>query len=161
MSLSMGFYPSREALQKSLGFETLEKQPTDYQHYGTTIGLSIVLTVLGVYIRSLGKVYALVGGVAATTLAYILPAAAYLATRSIRDPIQDEAKTALLQHSSRLSYHSVGESSTTSDTPIEEEPVVVDLDEGPACWYLDAAAGLLILWGLVVMFFATKNVFSQ
>lgn len=158
----MGFYPSREALQKSLGFETLEKQPTDFQHYGTTIGLSVILTILGVYVRSLGKVYALVGGVAATTLAYILPASAYLATRSIRDPLQDEAKASLLQNSSRISYHSVGESSTTSDnTPIIEEPVLVNLEEGPTSWYMDVAAGLLILWGLVVMFFATKNVFSQ
>jgi sodium-coupled neutral amino acid transporter 11 len=127
--------------------------------------------VLGLYIRSVGKVYALIGGVAATTLAYILPAASYLATRSIRGQLHDESKQTLLQqHDNNRSYHSIGEcssSSTSSDNDnkpiiaIEEEPVVIDLDDGSPCWYLDLAAGLLIVWGFVVMFYSTKGVFAQ
>lgn len=169
----MAFYPAREALQKTLGFETSEKQPTSSQHYGSTILLSIVITLLGLYIRSVGKVYALIGGVAATTLAYILPAASYLATRSIRGQVHDESKQTLLQqHDNSRSYQSIGECSSSSSSnsssdgnrpiiAVEEEPVVINLDDGSPCWYLDLAAGLLIVWGFVVMFYSTKGVFAQ
>ncbi|ORZ13953.1 transmembrane amino acid transporter protein-domain-containing protein [Absidia repens] len=166
LTVPMGFYVCRDAIQKSLGFETPEKQPTNYQHYGTTIALSVLITVLGIYIRSVGKVYSLIGGVASTTLTYILPAATYLATRSVRGHLRDEAKQGLLQNSVR-SYNSTGESSTHSNgdnqppVVIEEEPVVIDLDDGAPCWYLDLTAGLLVIWGLVVMFFATKSVLTQ
>ncbi|ORZ06074.1 transmembrane amino acid transporter protein-domain-containing protein [Absidia repens] len=198
LTVPMAFYPAREALQKTLGFETPERQPNSYQHYGTTIVISIAITVLGLYVRSVGKVYALIGGVSATTLAYILPAASYLVTRSIRGQIHDESKDPLLLHSGQ-SYNSIGEgshgnnngndnsSSTSNDSnsnssssssssssrrqnanndmippvPIEEEPVVIDLHDGSPCWYLDLAAGLLIIWGLIVMFFSTKGVFTQ
>lgn len=179
----MAFYPAREAIQKTLGFETSEKQPNAYQHYGITILISILLTILGIYVRSIGKVYALIGGFAATTLAYIIPAAAYLKTRSISKYTQEESKQALLQHDnfSNHSGESSGNHSTTSgnvtSTPVstrrgtevaedneesqivvEEEPVVIDLDDGKPCWFLDIGAILLIVWGFVVMFFSTKSV---
>lgn len=77
----MGFYPTREAIQKSLGFETATQQPTNFQHYTLTFVLFFFIMGLGVAVRSLGIVYSLVGGFAATTLSYILPAATYLVTR--------------------------------------------------------------------------------
>ncbi|KAI8330607.1 transmembrane amino acid transporter protein-domain-containing protein [Chlamydoabsidia padenii] len=164
LTVPMAFYPAREALQKSLGFETSDKQPTNTQHYITTIILSILITILGLYIRSLGKVYALIGGVAATTLAYILPALSYLVTRSVRGQVHDESKQALLQHNNKPGYHSVGSSSSdtsSDDIVVEEEPIIINLDDGSPCWYMDLTAGLLIVWGLLVMFYSTKGVFAQ
>ncbi|CAO3653059.1 unnamed protein product [Cunninghamella echinulata] len=183
LTVPMAFYPAREAIQKTLGFETSEKQPNAYQHYGITILISILLTILGIHVRSIGKVYALIGGFAATTLAYIIPATAYLKTRSISKYTQEESKQALLQHDN-LSHHS-GESSNNRSTTngimtpaptstrrgteveeneeeqqilVEEEPIVIDLDDGKPCWFLDIGAVLLIVWGFVVMFFSTKSV---
>ncbi|KAI9301270.1 transmembrane amino acid transporter protein-domain-containing protein [Cunninghamella echinulata] len=80
LTIPLGFYPTREAVQKVLGFETNDKQPNKWQHLTVTYVLFFVLLFAGVQIRSLGKVYGLVGGISATTLAFILPAAAYLVT---------------------------------------------------------------------------------
>ncbi|KAI9310168.1 transmembrane amino acid transporter protein-domain-containing protein [Dichotomocladium elegans] len=80
-SIPMGFHPTREAVQKMLGFETATRQPTELQHYAVTGCLFVFLMIAGIAVRSLGKVYSLVGGFSATTLAYILPATAYLVTR--------------------------------------------------------------------------------
>lgn len=168
----MAFYPAREAIQKTLGFETSEKQPNAYQHYGITILISILLTILGVYVRSIGKVYAIIGGFAATTLAYIIPGLAYLKTRSITKFSQEESKQALLQHDHSTAIVNCGGESSSSENDdnendpsshilIEEEPVVIDLDDGGPCWYLDISAVLLIIWGFVVMFFSTRSVIIE
>lgn len=76
----LGFYPTREAVQKVLGFETATKQPSQLQHYTVTFVLFFVILFGGFTVRSLGKVYGLVGGVSATTLAFILPSIAYWVT---------------------------------------------------------------------------------
>lgn len=76
----LGFYPTREAVQKALGFETATKQPNQVQHYTVTFVLFFFILLGGVTVRSLGKVYGLVGGISATTLAFILPSMAYWVT---------------------------------------------------------------------------------
>ncbi|KAI8342305.1 transmembrane amino acid transporter protein-domain-containing protein [Chlamydoabsidia padenii] len=80
LTIPLGFYPTREAVQKTLGFETATKQPTDLQHYTVTFVLFFFILFGGVTVRSLGKVYGLVGGVSATTLAFIIPSIAYWVT---------------------------------------------------------------------------------
>jgi sodium-coupled neutral amino acid transporter 11 len=67
----LGFYPTREAVQKALGFETATKQPNQVQHYTVTFVLFFFILLGGITVRSLGKVYGLVGGISATTLAFI------------------------------------------------------------------------------------------
>ncbi|KAI9494094.1 transmembrane amino acid transporter protein-domain-containing protein [Zychaea mexicana] len=78
LTVPMAFYPARDAVQKSLGFETSEKQPTAIQHYGVSVVLFVVFLFFGVSVRSLGKVYSVVGGFASAYLAYIMPALAYI-----------------------------------------------------------------------------------
>ncbi|KAI7860015.1 transmembrane amino acid transporter protein-domain-containing protein [Circinella umbellata] len=78
LTVPMAFYPARDAVQKSLGFERAEKQPTTVQHYGVTIVLFVVFLLFGITVRSLGKVYSIVGGFASAYLAYIMPALAYI-----------------------------------------------------------------------------------
>ena len=170
----MGFYPTREAVQKSLGFETATQQPTDWQHYTVTFILYAVLLATGVVIRSLGKVYALVGGLSATTLSFILPGAAYLVTRRCTNervaPIltsttvvaayDDFDKTPVFQDTASVAsssrYFDEEDASTVNGTePMDD----IDLPE-PSRW-LDIAAGLLIVWGFMVMFFSTSGVFTQ
>lgn len=80
-TIPMCFYPTREAVQKMLGFETATRQPTQMQHYVVTVLLFALLMGTGIAVRSLGKVYSLSGGIAATSLAFILPATCYLVTR--------------------------------------------------------------------------------
>ncbi|KAI8378173.1 transmembrane amino acid transporter protein-domain-containing protein [Choanephora cucurbitarum] len=152
LTIPMVFYPFREAVQKMIGFETANKQPTAVQHYAVTVVLFVFLTGLGIYIRSLGKVYGFIGGFAATFLAYILPASACLITRRYPAVLPDMV------------------SSVT--TPTEDDDVVLieqdeevnglkDEIESEAVPFgmLDFAAIFLIIWGLVVMVFATAGVF--
>ncbi|CAO3595491.1 unnamed protein product [Absidia cylindrospora] len=80
LTIPIAFHPTREAVQKTLGFETVTKQPTQLQHYTVTFVLFFIILFGGVTVRSLGKVYGLVGGVSATTLAFILPSMAYWVT---------------------------------------------------------------------------------
>ncbi|KAI7860543.1 transmembrane amino acid transporter protein-domain-containing protein [Circinella umbellata] len=80
-TIPMCFYPTREAVQKSLGFETATKQPNQIQHYSVTVIVFVILMAIGIAVQSLGKVYALAGGFAATTIANILPGATHLVTR--------------------------------------------------------------------------------
>lgn len=166
----MGFYPTREAVQKLLGFETKTHQPTQTQHYIVTILLFILITVLGIYVRSLGKVYTLIGGFAGTCLAYILPAAACLISRRrpavagvVTSAIIDteSAKTPLL-HKSHSSSSSTIPKATEEDIlfeQVEEIPIVLD-DSIPSFGLLDCTAVVLLIWGLVVMFFATVGSFK-
>jgi sodium-coupled neutral amino acid transporter 11 len=166
----MGFYPTREAVQKLLGFETATRQPNNVQHYTVTVILFLVITCLGITVRSLGKVYALIGGFAATFLAYILPAAACLVTR--RYPavvgtvsstmIDDEAtiKTPLIGNTRPASSSSSAEDvMLNDDEDLVTMPIILD-DSIPKFGLLDASAVLLLIWGVVVMIFATSGVFK-
>lgn len=152
----MAFLPTREAVQKLLGFETHTRQPTATQHYAVTAVLFLIIMYIGITVQSLGKVYALVGGFAATTLAYIIPAAAYLFTST-----------------NRLGRRSKGKEPATPATPStiddeetllnqeEEVDAIISLEEQPVCWWLVAAACFLIVWGFIVMFLAAFSVFSS
>lgn len=168
----MGFYPTREAVQKLLGFETKTHQPTQTQHYVVTVILFILITMIGTYVRSLGKVYTLIGGFAGTCLAYILPAAACLisrrrpavagiATNTIIDT-EVTTKTPLLQKmhsSSSSSLPKVIIEENILFEQVEEIPIVLD-DTIPAFGLLDFMAVVLFIWGFVVMVFATAGSFK-
>lgn len=167
---SMGFYPTREAVQKLLGFETATRQPNKIQHYTVTVVLFFMITALGITVRSLGKVYALIGGFAATFLAYILPAAACLITR--RYPaVVGSVTTAMMDDETNIKAPLLGRLSATSSTTsssknivFEEEivlteSIVID-DSIPKFGLLDISAIVLLIWGTVVMVFATSGVFK-
>ncbi|KAG1459403.1 hypothetical protein G6F56_006169 [Rhizopus delemar] len=79
LTVPMAFYPARDAVQKTIGFETSDRQPTNVQHYGVTVILFAFFLVCGIRIHSLGKVYSIVGGIASSFLAYIIPGFAYIA----------------------------------------------------------------------------------
>ncbi|KAI7903321.1 transmembrane amino acid transporter protein-domain-containing protein [Cokeromyces recurvatus] len=79
LTVPMAFFPARDAIQKTIGFETIGHQPTPMQHYSVTVILFAVFLILGIQINSLGKVYSVVGGVASSFLAYIIPGFAYIA----------------------------------------------------------------------------------
>ncbi|KAL9546950.1 hypothetical protein MBANPS3_006407 [Mucor bainieri] len=170
LTIPMGFYPTREAVQKLLGFETATRQPSKIQHYVVTVALFVVITALGITVRSLGKVYALIGGFAATFLAYILPAAACLITR--RYPaVAGTVTTTIVDDETGIKAPLLGKLSATSSTAsssenilFEEEVVVTEsiiLDDSiPKFGLLDISAVVLLIWGTVVMVFATSGVFK-
>lgn len=180
----MGIFPTREAIQKSLGFETANKQPTNTQHYVVTIALFIVILAISVAVRSLGVVYSLVGGFSATTLAYILPASAYLVTRRVYlqniqsgsnmpnniigvFPTLTESTTITPEESdlkAPISWDGASVSSSSRQLVFDDDVATVDGDIEEAdlsmdrslkpSWFLDIAACLLICWGFTVMFFS-------
>lgn len=175
----MGIFPTREAIQKSLGFETSTKQPTNIQHYAVTIILFITILSISIVVRSLGTVYSLVGGFSATTLAYILPAASYLATRRVylkRNifpnnvfPTLTGATTIAEGDENDLKTQSLlweTNSTSSSSRLLDDDVSTVDgfifdhvsnekaLQPG---WFLDMAAVLLIIWGFTVMFFSISG----
>lgn len=78
LTVPMAFYPARDALQKAIGLESNTRQPTNTEHYALTVILFIFFLTLGVQLNSLGKVYSVVGGIASSFLAYIIPGYAYL-----------------------------------------------------------------------------------
>lgn len=154
----MGFYPTREAVQKLLGFETATRQPTNIQHYSVTVVLFTLITILGITVRSLGKVYALIGGFAATFLAYILPGIACLVTR--RYPQVEGLVTT--QPDDEMTAKSPLRADRTSSTSSDEmimAPIIID-DTIPKFGLLDFSAVILVIWGTVVMIFATSGVFK-
>ncbi|KAG0741678.1 hypothetical protein G6F57_002110 [Rhizopus arrhizus] len=153
LTIPMAFHPTREVVQKLLGFETAERQPNKIEHYVVTLMLFIIITTLGITIRSLGKVYALIGGFAATCLAYILPSIAYLITRRQpystipiidNDPSDDEITNIKVP----WMIHQDSSSSTSSS---------ITLDPIPKFGLLDVAAVFTLLWGVIVMIFATSG----
>ncbi|OAD74679.1 hypothetical protein PHYBLDRAFT_99197, partial [Phycomyces blakesleeanus NRRL 1555(-)] len=77
LTVPMAFYPARDAIQKTLGFESASRQPTFFQHHVVTLIMFAFFLSLGINIRSLGKVYSLVGGIASSFLAYIIPGTSY------------------------------------------------------------------------------------
>ncbi|OBZ88437.1 putative sodium-coupled neutral amino acid transporter 11 [Choanephora cucurbitarum] len=78
LTVPMAFYPARDAVQKTIGFESGDRQPTSLEHYSVTVILFTVFLMFGVQIHSLGKVYSIVGGIASSFLAYIIPGLAYI-----------------------------------------------------------------------------------
>ncbi|KAI9315366.1 transmembrane amino acid transporter protein-domain-containing protein [Dichotomocladium elegans] len=131
LTIPMGFYPTRECTLKLLGLG--HRPGSTVQHWVITVAVFLTLLYLGVTVRSLGKVYAIVGGFSATTLANIIPAAAYLATHHPSAALakvlteDDEEHRALLATS-----------------------IPSDRRRRPSAW-LHMAAYLLIIWGFVVM----------
>lgn len=120
----MAFYPAREAVQKTIGFETAERQPTTLQHYSVTVILFAVFLIFGVQIRSLGKVYSVVGGIASSFLAYIIPGFAYVA----------------VFHPNWL------------NRPTLIDPACLKV-QAKSTWWLDIASIILIIFGIIVMSF--------
>lgn len=193
LTIPMGIFPTREAIQKSLGFETAHKQPTNTQHYAVTIILFAVILSLSIAVRSLGTVYSLVGGFSATTLAYILPAAAYLVTRkayyrNVEALIQNNSGKPnnivvfpTLTGSTTLTAEETSEfktpimwdtasiSSSSRNLMFDDDVATVDGTEEygemdmsadrslEPHWFLDIAAGLLIVWGFSVMFVSVSS----
>ncbi|KAG1558289.1 hypothetical protein G6F49_004630 [Rhizopus delemar] len=153
LTIPMAFHPTREAIQKLLGFETAERQPNKIEHYVVTLMLFIIITTLGITIRSLGKVYALIGGFAATCLAYILPSIAYLITRRqpystipiIDNDLSDDEITNI-----KVPWMIHQDSSSSTSSSITLDPI-------PKFGLLDVAAIFTLLWGVIVMIFATSG----
>ncbi|GAA5802316.1 hypothetical protein HPULCUR_007780 [Helicostylum pulchrum] len=159
LTIPMGFYPTREAVQKLLGFETATRQPTNIQHYSVTVVLFTLITILGITVRSLGKVYALIGGFAATFLAYILPGIACLVTR--RYPQVEGSVTTILpdDETTAKSPLLADRTCSTSSDEMIMAPIIID-DTIPSFGLLDFSAVILVIWGTVVMIFATSGVFK-
>jgi amino acid permease len=196
LTIPMGIFPTREAVQKSLGFETANKQPTNTQHYAVTVVLFAIILAISVVVRSLGTVYSLVGGFSATTLAYILPASAYLVTRSAYKnnklifndsdrkpsnivvfptltgsttltPDENDLKsqpllweTCSIASSSRNLLLDDDAATVDGGDDLCNEPYMMDTKSLKPHWFLDIAAGLLIVWGFVVMFFSISATFQ-
>ncbi|KAI8062851.1 transmembrane amino acid transporter protein-domain-containing protein [Gongronella butleri] len=191
LTIPLGFYPTREAVQKVLGFETNHKQPTDTQHYTVTFVLFAVLLGLGISIRSLGKVYGLVGGISATTLAFILPSIAYLYTTkpwfqsshrpswtntltprpSVSPSIVDDKMPLLWEvtstaSSSRTPYSYVDDEDVSTvdgafDEAADEDDLITSDYIGSPNRFLDGAAVVLFIWGILVMFLSCYSVLVQ
>ncbi|CDH53928.1 amino acid transporter [Lichtheimia corymbifera JMRC:FSU:9682] len=137
LTVPMAFYPARDAVQKSLGFETEYRQPTAVEHYGVTTVMFVILLAFGITVHSLGKVYAVVGGLASAYLAFIMPSLSYLrAFRPswIRQPPVDEC-VPLLQTSYK-----------------EQVP--------KPTWWLDVTSIILLLFGSVIMLFTAISAFK-
>lgn len=147
--ISMAFFPARDAVQKALGLETAEKQPSNLQHYGLTVILFTIFLALGVSLDSLGKVYSVVGGIASSFLAFIIPGYAYLkifrpfaifSTSGDSDELIPFAKpppTTMAQQADDLS---------------KEIP--------PSCsWLLSVCATFLVFFGSMVMFMTMFGAF--
>ncbi|KAI8997506.1 transmembrane amino acid transporter protein-domain-containing protein [Pilobolus umbonatus] len=193
LTIPTAIFPTREAIQKSLGFETSTKQPSDVQHYLVTVLLFAFTITTSICVTSLGTVYSLVGGFSATTLAYILPAISYLATRKAYTkymdadttanvpnnahnannylfpvltssttitPDESDFKTPMLWETNSIassSRHLLFDDAATVDGVTIDEEITVDSRSLAPCWYLDIAAGLLIIWGFSVMVLSVSS----
>ena len=141
----MAFYPARDAVQKSLGFERAEKQPTTVQHYGVTIVLFVIFLVFGITVRSLGKVYSVVGGFASAYLAYIMPALAYIGAF----------------HPNWLPWYRTKIIAQTEGQPLllkDDDTAILVLPKRKV--WLDISSILLLGFGSVVMVFTAVKAFE-
>ncbi|KAI8332857.1 transmembrane amino acid transporter protein-domain-containing protein [Chlamydoabsidia padenii] len=136
LTVPMAFYPARDAIQKTLGLETVHKQPSNFQHYSMTVILFTMFLAIGVNIRSLGKVYSVVGGIASSFLAYIIPGYSYL---KIFHPF---TTTAVKNHTSEL------EPLVKPSTMQQEDMTQEDLS---VSWMLSVNSTALMLFGSMVM----------
>ncbi|KAG0735702.1 hypothetical protein G6F16_008634 [Rhizopus arrhizus] len=129
LTVPMAFYPARDSVQKMIGFETTNRQPTNIQHYTVTTILFTFFLICGIRVHSLGKVYSLVGGIASSFLAYIIPGLSYIAVfhpKWLKRPellIEDDNK---------------------------------DIE---SIWWLDIASIILVGFGSIVMLFTALNAF--
>lgn len=133
----MAFYPARDAVQKSLGFETECRQPTAVEHYGVTTIMFVILLAFGITVHSLGKVYAVVGGLASAYLAFIIPSLSYL--RAFRP-------------------------SWIRQTPVDECVPLLQTSYKQQVpkptWWLDVTSIILLLFGSVIMLFTAISAFK-
>ncbi|KAF7724956.1 hypothetical protein EC973_000537 [Apophysomyces ossiformis] len=124
LTVPMAFYPARDAVQKTLGFEKGHRQPSTLEHHVVTVILFAAFLMLGIYIRSLGRVYSVVGGLASSFVAYIAPGASYLAVFRptwLRKSVSNGEDEALLGKSPE------------------------------STWWRDACSVFLILFGILIM----------
>ncbi|KAI8581322.1 hypothetical protein K450DRAFT_232495 [Umbelopsis ramanniana AG] len=126
-TVPMGFYPAREALQKSLGNDTPDRQPTKVQHYTVTVALFIGMLYIGATVQSLGKVYAFVGGLASSFIAYIIPGITYLS---------------IFKRAPQLTAQS--ETSYLNQDEFKDENAV-------PTWWMDITAVVLVVFGVGIM----------
>jgi sodium-coupled neutral amino acid transporter 11 len=139
----MAFYPARDAIQKALGLDTAQKQPSNLQHYSLTVILFAVFLAMGVSLRSLGKVYSVVGGIASSFLAYIIPGYAYLKT-----------------------FRPFSTSPASDPHPSELVPFAkpqnrsLDLEDLSPSWILSVCATILVLFGSMVMTLTAVGAFK-
>ncbi|KAI8643410.1 transmembrane amino acid transporter protein-domain-containing protein [Parasitella parasitica] len=137
LTVPMAFYPARDAIQKTIGFETEDRQPSAFQHYSVTVVLFTIFLIAGVNIHSLGKVYSVVGGIASSFLAYIIPGFAYIA---VFHP----------NWIKRNEQESVSLVSTSADVKVFAK----------SAWWLDIASIVLLVFGLFVMTYTAMHAFN-
>jgi amino acid permease len=138
-TVPMGFFPAREALQKSLGNDTADRQPTKAQHYIVTVALFAGMLYIGATVQSLGKVYAFVGGLASSFIAYIIPGITYIS---------------VFKRSPKV----IGETEE-SDVLLEAE---FKDDNACSTWWMDITAVVLIAFGIGIMILTVaKAMFLQ
>lgn len=138
----MAFYPAREALQKTIGFETSEKQPTAWQHYSVTIVLFAIFLGFGIHVQSLGKVYSVVGGIASSFIAYTIPGFGYIA----------------VFHPNWLSKLKIQQQEEQEQLVLSNEIELIKLS-AKSTWWLDIASIVLVVFGLTVMFYTAIAAF--
>ncbi|KAI7853258.1 transmembrane amino acid transporter protein-domain-containing protein [Circinella umbellata] len=157
LTIPMGFYPTRESLQKLIGLETADRHPNKLEHVLITLVTFGTILYLGVTVHSLGKVYALVGGFCATTLAYIIPGTAYLLAgrqqsfSMLHKRLTEDESDTLVDSNTIIGTNATRTTETTSTKLYNQDNSVV----------MDLAAGLLVIWGLFVMVVSTSGVFTN
>eukprot|EP00127_Corallochytrium_limacisporum_P007179 Clim_evm52s243 gene=Clim_evmTU52s243 len=77
MVFPMNLFVTRHVLKKCFGYSSAEDLSTTL-HFGSTLVLFGAAVAIGTFVRDLGKVQALVGGLSAVAVAYIMPAACVL-----------------------------------------------------------------------------------
>ncbi|KAI8991737.1 transmembrane amino acid transporter protein-domain-containing protein [Mycotypha africana] len=150
LTVPMAFYPARDAVQKTIGFETKDCQPNALQHYGVTAILFLIFLVLGVQIHSLGKVYSVVGGIASSFLAYIIPGSAYIA-------VFHPQWFFLFKNY----YHGAAPPNNDESSSIMGSGTEVNLVKVPVnpTWWLDIAAIVLVIFGFLIMTYTAISAF--
>ncbi|KAI9022200.1 transmembrane amino acid transporter protein-domain-containing protein [Phycomyces nitens] len=136
LTVPMAFYPARDAVQKTLGFESATRQPTFLQHHIVTFVMFAIFLGLGINVHSLGKVYALVGGIASSFLAYIIPGTSYIIIFRPEWLKPFYKKESVDDHIDELS-------------PLIESETIKE--SAAPTWWLDISSVVLVLFGSVVM----------
>ncbi|CAO3639088.1 unnamed protein product [Cunninghamella echinulata] len=147
-TVPMAFYPARDAIQKTIGLESSTRQPSKWEHMVLTVVLFIFFLLLGVHLRSLGKVYSIVGGIASSFLAYIIPGFAYLA---VFRPFSSKRHV-----------------STDELVPFAKPYPITELDQQDedihtfhsSSWLLSLCSVILVLFGTVIMLLTTISAFK-
>lgn len=141
----MAFYPARDAVQKTLGSETSDRQPTAMQHYIVTVILFVGLLGPGVHVRSLGKVYSIVGGIASAYLAYIMPGLAYIGAF----------------HPTWLRLHRLSFPSSDETQPLLQDSTAKGTNELlKAEKWLDIVSVILVIFGSILMLLTAIKAFQ-